>query len=546
MDEKDKLYKTSPQRLTDTEQAEMLESQLKTETNPLKRLELLLHLTKLIKRSFPKKAVGWAEEAAQLAKENQLTKELGVSFHEVGYALTLLQDYTQALDYAEKALAIFNETGDAYWQGACLMLHGTIYYFQNKYDEAEAEIQQVLKLASQIENAELESEAQKRLGSVKFERGESKEAMVCYLSALKIMRQSGESSVLSNIATVYERFGDFPNALFFLEQSINLQHDLNDSRGLMISQINIGMLFGRINDYAASLEYFTKAKMLAEKLQDKHVLSIVYGNMGALNYFNKNFTLAINYFSKQLEIGQEINRQDQTVSAMYGLANIFIKIGEREKAKQFLEEALRLSVEIGSQIRVAQIQNTLAELEQESNPQKAIELAKKSLGYAEHEDNKLLLTNIHETLSYAYHKSEDAAQSTRHKKLMLYYKRLIYGDEQIQRFASLAAQMSIEQMMRESEGVIDEDIVRQAAKHSEGILLERYLNDNRVERKNGCAVQTFGEFELTINGRTLTKDDWQRKKARDLFKYLLIHLEKPCRAMTCMRTSGPICRRRKP
>jgi DNA-binding SARP family transcriptional activator len=39
-------------------------------------------------------------------------------------------------------------------------------------------------------------------------------------------------------------------------------------------------------------------------------------------------------------------------------------------------------------------------------------------------------------------------------------------------------------------------------------------------------VKTFGEFVVTINGRTVTKSDWQRKKARDIFKILLIHHQK--------------------
>lgn len=36
-------------------------------------------------------------------------------------------------------------------------------------------------------------------------------------------------------------------------------------------------------------------------------------------------------------------------------------------------------------------------------------------------------------------------------------------------------------------------------------------------------VQTFGKFSVKIDGRELGQDDWQRKKARDVFKVLLLH-----------------------
>jgi LuxR family transcriptional regulator, maltose regulon positive regulatory protein len=39
-------------------------------------------------------------------------------------------------------------------------------------------------------------------------------------------------------------------------------------------------------------------------------------------------------------------------------------------------------------------------------------------------------------------------------------------------------------------------------------------------------IKTFGVFQIQIGERLLTKDDWQRKKARDVFKYLLIHHKK--------------------
>lgn len=36
-------------------------------------------------------------------------------------------------------------------------------------------------------------------------------------------------------------------------------------------------------------------------------------------------------------------------------------------------------------------------------------------------------------------------------------------------------------------------------------------------------VRTFGELRVTVDGRALRTGDWGRKKARDLFKFLLIH-----------------------
>jgi DNA-binding SARP family transcriptional activator len=59
-------------------------------------------------------------------------------------------------------------------------------------------------------------------------------------------------------------------------------------------------------------------------------------------------------------------------------------------------------------------------------------------------------------------------------------------------------------------------------------MLERAAGGARQEEREGPAgpairVRTFGEFSVTIDGRELSKGDWQRKRARDLFKLLLLH-----------------------
>lgn len=273
-------------------------------TSPAEQLRADLWLDYLLWRqgkhseSFAKAREGVARARA-LHDDDLLARGLFV----VALSQDRMADFAAVLETARELLPLVDQNPDLVFRGQVYDQLGVSWYKMGKYAEAEA-----------MDN-----------------------------TARKYAEQSGDllllPSVLSHLALLPKKNGEFDRALKLLQQSVDLRiANGGDRRGIADQMINIGAIYEDQNDLPNALLYYQKAVAL-------------HATMGfALNHAN----------------------------ALQCLAGILVRLGRTEEAVVQLNLALKIVEPTGSQTIISRVYRELAELDEARGDYKAaLEFARK-------------------------------------------------------------------------------------------------------------------------------------------------------------------------
>ncbi|NQZ78543.1 MAG: sensor histidine kinase [Ekhidna sp.] len=169
-------------------------------------------------------------------------------------------------------------------------------------------------------------------------------ARILALKALRISNQTdysfGQGLSLSKLGVSYQVQGQYDSALFFLNQSLEIWHDVNDSAEIANVTNNIGIVYDEkgiddlaIANYAASLRIF-------EALNHELGMAKVYNNLGIIYKKNKQFDLvAINYL-KALRIYENVGHTFGQAATRGNLGSVYLELKKYDSSILFSEASI--------------------------------------------------------------------------------------------------------------------------------------------------------------------------------------------------------------
>jgi tetratricopeptide (TPR) repeat protein len=192
-----------------------------------------------------------------------------------------------------------------------------------------------------------------RLGLVKYNQGEYKEALRFYRKALTIRQQSlppnrDLANSYNNIGLVYKNMREYSKALSSYEKALEIQQqsfppnhpDLASSYG------NIGNVYYNMGEYLKALSSHEKALAIKQKsLPSNHPdLAASYGNIGNVYYSMSQCSKAVSSHEKALEIQQQSlpPNHPHLASSYCNIGNAYYNMGEYSKAFSSQEKALAI------------------------------------------------------------------------------------------------------------------------------------------------------------------------------------------------------------
>ena len=184
----------------------------------------------------------------------------------------------------------------------------------------------------------------------------------------------------SQISNIERNRGNYTASIRLLIQSDSLYRLENDTAGIIISNVNLGTILGQKNDYEQSIIYFKKAEKLAVK--DEAALGNIFNNL-SISYLKledqenaqryalqsidireqlrDSFNLANSYltyanllskkemsqegmlfYEKAIPIFQKFKAEKDLLICYTGLGDIYRKLGDFQKSKQYLLKAQAL------------------------------------------------------------------------------------------------------------------------------------------------------------------------------------------------------------
>ena len=216
-----------------------------------------------------------------------------------------LQQYKEAKRWAE-ILKDISKLGDVYHKiGVCSIDLG-------KAEDARKAFTLALQYKIQIHGKEHISLALEYngIGNSYFFTHNLDKALLYYKKALAIgvltNKYNMDNAMFNqNIAIIYASKGDYDNAFFYFNQSIEINKHLYGEKSVSITQLylNLGVYFYQIGKPDKASDYYTKAESnLKANPTLRKDLGILYLNKGNIATSQKDFDLALTYYQQSLKI----------------------------------------------------------------------------------------------------------------------------------------------------------------------------------------------------------------------------------------------------
>ncbi len=207
---------------------------------------------------------------------------------------------------------------------------------------------EALTLATQINDQKGIAASYNNLGIIYRNQGALEKALEYYMNSLKIydtlQNKEGIATTKNNISNLYAFKKDFSQAIKYLEESYNLFVELDDKKKIIGSLNNLGNLNNDMMLYDQAMKNFEQSAQLSEQMGEKFADPL--SNIGNIYFKQENYQRAVEFYERALAIEREKNNRLGVLNAVTNLGITYAKAKQPNPAKQYLEEATKLSEEL--------------------------------------------------------------------------------------------------------------------------------------------------------------------------------------------------------
>lgn len=476
-------------------------------------------------------ALQCAEAAGDVLALMDCLKELAVCSH-------ILNDYAQTIAWAELLLEKARCHRSSQHESSAHNLLGIGHHDIGNLDTALEHFQAALSLQEKVGQKRSIASFSHNIGNIYVIKGQFELGLAWYLRALALREHISRElmpRLLNGLGYAYYHLGKHDEAVRYLTQSLDVAESDGFAFMQMVSLESLADVYIDYGDYAAALNFCIKALVIAEQLGNQKEVASKKLRLGAIYLRMGDNIAAIAAFAEALGIAERLGTILIKIAALTKLGEAHRALGESERAKEHFTQARTLAQKHGYEFADAQASLELARLfvtQGEHDAAKA--LLQEGLLASERASSKVMEQQYHETLAMLYKSLGDIARSARHAK----FSESLYTEISARGTARhLLIEFETQRLLKHHSLPSQSDrnaaiqLARKAIEQKYSSLASRYaINATPAtpsDRKPiPVFVKTFGEFVVTIGGRTLAKSDWQRKKARDIFKILLINHQK--------------------
>ena len=264
----------------------------------------------------------------------------------------------------EQASALFNRNINTYKlklatldTGLALSYNGmgTVYLYQNRYDEALNEYQKAIETyekSQHTRNPDYASSLQ-NVGIVYSMTGNYENAEQYFLKSLKVNQEVLQptdpklASFYLNMGRFYQIVRNDAKAIEYMNRAENFYTSQNQSNSIMAGSLflNMGVVYIYTADYEKAQSYLDKSlEIIVTKSPDNLAdLLTLYLNMGVIAERKGEYSIAKNYYIKGTSIGDKF---PNSVKVLRGLANVSYKMSDPINADLYYKKALQKSIEM--------------------------------------------------------------------------------------------------------------------------------------------------------------------------------------------------------
>jgi predicted ATPase/class 3 adenylate cyclase len=293
-----------------------------------------------------------ASEAIQLAKQSDQHKIASEARYILSICARQKGDYKSAREEASSGIEICAWIEDP--AGICLGLNilSLNAIETGDFPQAAELLQHSLSTAKEAELHEVQARTLNNLGNVYGEMGDLSSAFQAYLEALDIARmignRRGEGLVKTNLGWISGLLGDYATSSSYLEEGLKISLGLEDIYNQVFALVNSGLFNCSQHRFEKAIDVLQQALLISGMagLKPWEAISMTY--LGHAFYGQEDLDKALDFYTQSLYLRREIKQTNLTMEPLAGIAEIELRKGNTETAREYLEEILSFLEDGGS------------------------------------------------------------------------------------------------------------------------------------------------------------------------------------------------------
>jgi serine phosphatase RsbU (regulator of sigma subunit) len=266
-------------------------------------------------------------KAVDLCEKAKYNKGVFESNRNVGIAYWVKGNYTEALVYYQKALAVVANTGYDKEKGKVYHHIAKVYTNQGKYPDALENHFEALKIDEKLDDKKGIAFSLNNIANVYRNQNKYEDALNYYQKSLEISKLAGNQKSIAysmeGIADVYKRQKKYKEALDYYLTSIKIEQELDDKRGVAYCLDGMAAIYNKQENYVESTKSYEQALVINKKLGDKSAIIRSLQGVAESKIGLKQYDSAILYLQEGLEIAQKIGHKERIRDYNELLGNIY-------------------------------------------------------------------------------------------------------------------------------------------------------------------------------------------------------------------------------
>lgn len=344
-------------------------------------------------------------------------------------------NYESALDYAQKAIAIADETDDFVMQGSIHENIGNIYLVQRDINKALQAHLEALSAKRKTKDRYSIAVSCSDVAQIYHLQNNYTEAIRYYEEALTIFKKLNDIWRIAftsfYLGSQYAILSIEDKALENYYTSLEYYQKNNQPEGIIMAYTNIAAAYSRTSEYEKAPEYFKKAFELCEEMNDEHSMIHLYKNLGIHYYRHNQWDTALDYLFKAVDLAKKDDDYAHDVASAYiYIGQIKAKQNELDEALYYIQNSKQIYEDISFNVgRIGSIRQLAFVYYEQKKYELAKEHIKKSIEYHLKTKEKNPLFDDYRLLSMINESTGDYKAALNHHKLFKAYQDSLKMDD---------------------------------------------------------------------------------------------------------------------
>lgn len=184
------------------------------------------------------------------------------------------------------------------------------------------------------------------LADIHLSTGKPITAQPLFEQALALAQDNGDPLLIArsqlDLGRFFMEMEDLDRAVVRLKQALQIYHQIQDYEGEIETLVALGNLLSIQGDSRGAVSYIEQGFPLVRMQQDRHGEVTLQFALGYVGTATKDWPLAIKHYEPVIDMARRIGDRFIEIRGLTNLGEAWLELGDVQRAKSLLEEALAL------------------------------------------------------------------------------------------------------------------------------------------------------------------------------------------------------------